>query len=61
MTSLMATRVICDSMAHLVVSGQLPRKGKPTWISDDCNMNVDRAEISHARSRHDQVPADLPE
>ena len=42
MTSLMATRVICDTMAHLVVSGQLPRKGKPTWISDDCNMNVDQ-------------------
>ena len=34
MTSLMATRVICDTMAHLVVSGQLPRKEKPEWISD---------------------------
>ena len=42
MTSLMATRVICDTMAYLVVSGQLPRKGKPAWISDDCNMNVDQ-------------------
>ena len=42
MTSLMATRVICDTMAHLVVSGQLPRKEKPEWISDSCNMNVDR-------------------
>ncbi len=42
MTSLMATRVICDSMAHLVVSGQLPRKGKPEWISEVCNMNVDQ-------------------
>ncbi|QPN62025.1 agmatinase [Synechococcus sp. CBW1004] len=42
MTSLMATRVICDTMAHLVVSGQLPRKGKPDWISDVCNMNVDQ-------------------
>ena len=42
MTSLMATRVICDTMAHLVVSGQLPRKGKPAWISDECNMNVDQ-------------------
>ena len=41
MTSLMATRVICDTMAHLVVSGQLPRKEKPEWISDTCNMNVD--------------------
>ena len=42
MTSLMATRVICDTMAHLVVSGQLPRKGKPAWISHDCNMHVDQ-------------------
>jgi agmatinase len=42
MTSLMATRVICDTMAHLVVSGQLPRKGKPAWIADECNMNVDQ-------------------
>jgi agmatinase len=42
MTSLMATRVICDTMAHLVVSGQLPRKEKPAWISDTCNMNVDQ-------------------
>lgn len=42
MTSLMATRVICDTMAHLVVSDQLPRKEKPSWISDVCNMNVDQ-------------------
>jgi len=42
MTSLMATRVICDTMAHLVVSGQLPRKGKPAWLSDTCNMHVDQ-------------------
>ncbi|RNC93025.1 MAG: agmatinase [Synechococcus sp. YX04-3] len=42
MTSLMATRVICDAMAHLVVSGQLPRNDKPAWISDVCNMNVDQ-------------------
>lgn len=42
MTSLMATRVICDTMAHLVVSGQLPRKGKPSWLSDTCNMHVDQ-------------------
>lgn len=42
MTSLMATRVICDTVAHLVVSGQLPRKEKPEWISDTCNMNVDQ-------------------
>ena len=43
MTSLMATRVICDTMAHLVVSGQLPRKSVPAWLSKDCNMQVDRA------------------
>jgi len=42
MTSLMATRVICDTMAHLLVSGQLPSKEKPEWISDTCNMNVDQ-------------------
>jgi agmatinase len=42
MTSLMACRVICDTMAHLVVSGQLPRKQKPSWISDVCNMSVDQ-------------------
>ena len=42
MTSLMACRVICYTMAHLVVSGQLPRKQKPEWISDVCNMNVDQ-------------------
>ena len=43
MTSLMATRVICDTMAHLVVSGQLPRKEKPCWINPTCNMQVDQA------------------
>jgi agmatinase len=42
MTSLMACRVICDTMAHLVVSGQLPRKQTPSWISDVCNMHVDQ-------------------
>ena len=42
MTSLMATRVICDTMAHLVVSGQLPRTSRPAWIHDTCNMQVDR-------------------
>lgn len=35
MTSLMATRVICDTMAHLVVSGQLPRKEKPYYIHEE--------------------------
>jgi agmatinase len=39
---LMATRVICDVMAHLVVSGQLPRKQKPAWLHEACNMNVDQ-------------------
>ncbi len=43
MTSLMATRVICDTMAHLVVSGQLPRKSAPAWLHSDGNMQVDRA------------------
>ncbi len=42
MTSLMATRVICDTMAHLVVSGQLPRKEKPAWLQEACNMQVDQ-------------------
>jgi len=35
MTSLMATRVICDAMAHLVMSGQLPRKNKPDYIHEE--------------------------
>ena len=42
MTSLMATRVICDTMGHLVVSGQLPRQQPPAWLSSRCNMQVDR-------------------
>ena len=42
MTSLMACRVVCDTMGHLVVSGQLPRKEKPSWISEECNMHVDK-------------------
>lgn len=33
-TSLMATRVICDAMAHLVRSGQLPRRAKPDFIHE---------------------------
>ena len=41
MTSLLATRVICDTMAHLVVSGQLPRPETPTYIHAEANMNVD--------------------
>jgi agmatinase len=43
MTSLMAARVICDTMAHLVVSGQLPRRSLPSWISPTCNLQVDQA------------------
>jgi len=42
MTALLATRVICDSIAHLVVSGQIPRISKPEWITDKCNMSVDQ-------------------
>ncbi|MGL5833770.1 MAG: agmatinase family protein, partial [Waterburya sp.] len=34
-TSLMATRVICDTMAHLVLSGQLPRQSKPSYIHEE--------------------------
>ena len=40
-TSLMATRVICDTMAHLVLSGQLPREEKPNYIYPEANMEVD--------------------
>ena len=42
MTSLMATRVICDTMAHLVVSGQLP-VASPELADLNCNMQVDQA------------------
>ncbi|NJL00845.1 MAG: agmatinase family protein [Spirulinaceae cyanobacterium SM2_1_0] len=31
-TALMATRVICDTLAHLVLSNQLPRAEKPGYI-----------------------------
>ena len=37
-TALMATRVICDTMAHLVVSGQLPRSQRPDYINETANM-----------------------
>ena len=40
MTSLMATRVICDAMAHLVQSGQLPRTSTPDYINAEANMDV---------------------
>ncbi len=38
MTALMATRVICDTMAHLVISGQLPRKEKPAYIHAEAQV-----------------------
>jgi len=41
MTALMANRVICDTMAHLVLLGQLPRQHKPDYIHDEVNMDVD--------------------
>ena len=37
-TSLMATRVICDTMAHLVLSGQLPRQSKPDYIHEEAQQ-----------------------
>ncbi|MEM8830828.1 MAG: agmatinase [Cyanobacteria bacterium P01_G01_bin.19] len=38
MTALMATRVICDTMAHLVLSGQLPRNEKPAYIREEAQV-----------------------
>jgi agmatinase len=38
MTALMATRVICDAMANLVVSGQLPRPEKPDYIHEEAQV-----------------------
>ena len=38
MTALMATRVICDTMAHLVISGQLPRQEKPAYIHSEAQV-----------------------
>jgi agmatinase len=40
-TSLMATRVICDAMGHLIVSGQLPRQRKPDYINAQAQMETD--------------------
>jgi agmatinase len=37
-TALMATRVICDTMAHLVLSGQLPRESKPVYIHQEAQQ-----------------------
>ena len=39
----MATRVVCDTMAHLAISGQLPRQSPPAWIQEDCAMDVGQA------------------
>jgi agmatinase len=41
-TSLMACRVICDTIGHLVVSGQLPRRQRPPWISSRPDLQVDQ-------------------
>ncbi len=35
----MATRVICDTMAHLVLSNQLPRQ-RPDYINETANMDL---------------------
>jgi agmatinase len=40
MTALMAARVICDTMGHLVVSGQLPRKEKPAYIHPEAQPEL---------------------
>jgi len=40
MTSLMATRVICDTMGHLVISGQLPRSQKPDYIHPEAEPEL---------------------
>jgi agmatinase len=41
MTALMATRVICDTMAHLVLSEQLPRQEKPSYIHEEAQETAD--------------------
>ncbi|AFZ52034.1 agmatinase [Dactylococcopsis salina] len=40
MTALMATRVICDAMAHLVLSEQLPRQEKPNYIHEQAQITA---------------------
>jgi len=42
MTSLMATRVICDVMAHPGGTRPAAQKGEPSWLHDPCNMAVDQ-------------------
>ena len=39
-TSLMATRVVCDTLAHLVISGQLPRQEIPAYIHGEAQTEV---------------------
>jgi agmatinase len=39
-TALMATRVICDVLAHLVVSGQLPRSSQPAYIHPEAQPEI---------------------
>ena len=41
MTALMATRVICDTMAHLVLSKQLPREEIPHYIHEQAQATAD--------------------
>jgi len=41
MTALMATRVICDTMGHLVVSDQLPRQEFPPYIHEQAQSTAD--------------------
>ena len=41
MTALMATRVICDAMAHLVLSEQLPRPKMPSYIHKEAQETAD--------------------
>ena len=39
-TALMAARVICDTMGHLVVSGQLPRQERPAYVHAEAKPEV---------------------
>lgn len=40
MTALLATRVICDTLGNLVVSGQLPRSQKPAYIHPEAQPEL---------------------
>ena len=39
-TALLAARVICDTMGHLVVSGQLPKSEKPAYIHPEAQPEL---------------------